>query len=117
MKDEDKTKQQPARQKPETTPFFSYYLIDPIQGLGWEITDAMESFWHWVTGAWYCNYCKRYHGRRITKYTIKPSPIKKLLVTLADRPLKDLQVCSLGRDAELQRQAKAENETVYRGPG
>ena len=88
MKDNDKGN---TTQKPETAPLFRYYFIEPIQDLGWEILDTLECFWRWFTGAWYCDHCKKYHGRRVTKYTIKPSPIEKPSEAIADRAAKDLR--------------------------
>ena len=96
-----KSKTDTNKPKPETTPFFRYYLIDPIQDFVWELQDALVGFWHWFTDAWYCDYCHKYHGRRVAKFTITQAPAQKIVNAIVGQSIEDLHVCSLGRDAQL----------------
>ena len=96
-----KSKTDTNKPKPETTPFFRYYFIDPIQDFGWELQDALVGLWHWFTDAWYCDYCHKYHGRRVAKFTITQAPVQKIVNAIVGQPIEDLHVCSLGRDAQL----------------
>lgn len=105
----NKTDTNKPRPKPESTPFFRYYFIDPIQGFVWELHYALVGFWRWFTDAWYCDYCHKYHGRRVTEYhgrrvtkfTITQMPAQKIVNTIIGQSIEDLHVCSLGRDAQL----------------
>lgn len=55
--------------KPETTPFFEYYIADPITGLGAGLVDMVQTAWRWLNDMWWCDHCKEYHGRRVHKFT------------------------------------------------
>lgn len=101
MKRNNKTDTNKPRPKPESTPFFRYYFIDPIQDFVWELQDALVGFWRWFTDAWYCDYCHKYHGRRVAKFTIAQAPAQKIVNAIVGQSIEDLHVCSLGRDAQL----------------
>ena len=52
--------------------FIRFYVLRPIARLVLAIASLLVSFWHAVTGAWYCDYCQKWHGRRVHKRIMRP---------------------------------------------
>lgn len=84
------------KQKPEATPFFQFYFVDPIRDLGYEFTDCIQSLWIWLNDMWYCDHCKKFHGRRVHKHVHHD--------VICDTHI-DKYICSLGVE-NLKQQAK-----------
>lgn len=84
--------QQRRNEKPTKDPFIKYYIIWPIENVIESIIDFFKGIWHKLTGAWWCDHCETYHGRRVHKFTYYNHHVK---------PSQEYYVCSLGRDAIL----------------
>lgn len=87
--------------KPTKDPFIKYYILWPIQDLGEELVSAIKWGWRKLTGAWWCDHCETYHGRRVHKFIYHPNLTEKITNTIVGKPIEDSNVCSLGRDAKL----------------
>lgn len=74
------------KDKPTKDSFFKFYIVWPLLNVGEDIRHCTVGAWRWFTGAWYCEHCERYHGRRVHKYD-----------------LGDWPVCSIGLEAHKQR--------------
>lgn len=59
------------KDKPETTPWFKYYIGDPLTDLGEAIVEKIHAAYIKVTGKWYCEYCGKYHSCRVHKHTVQ----------------------------------------------
>lgn len=81
--------------KPDTTPFFEYYIADPITGLVDELVDAVQTAWRWLNDMWWCDYCKEYHGRRVHKFKIEKRVGMHRIKPGVFSEYRDVWVCSL----------------------
>lgn len=52
--------------KPDKVPFFEFYIA-PI---GDAVCNLVTSLWHLIIGAWWCDHCGKYHGRRVRQFRI-----------------------------------------------
>lgn len=66
----------------EKEPFVEFYIMPVVDAF----REFFEDVWHKVSGAWWCDYCKRYHGRRVSSYKVLG-------------PFVNATVCSRGHDA------------------
>lgn len=83
--------------KPETIPFFKFYIVKPVKAIIRAIRDAAVNAHRMLSGAWYCEYCQKYHGRRVCKY--KYNKYEHGMWSIAYR-------CSLGEEAARNQKAK-----------
>lgn len=81
--------------KPEQTSFWRFYFVNPFIVLGADLAELFYQLYIHVTGHWYCEYCNKYHARRVHVFQISG---KNTLVTSGV----EVPVCSLGRDALIQ---------------
>lgn len=88
------------KQKPTKDSFIEYYILWPIQDLGEELVSAIKWVWRRMSGAWWCEHCETYHGRRVHKFLYKPTIVDKVACALSARCAEDKHMCSLGRDAK-----------------
>lgn len=54
----------------EKEPFVIHYIIKPIYFIQDTIANLTISAWRRIIGAWYCEYCKKYHSRRCARYKV-----------------------------------------------
>lgn len=86
--------------KPEQTSFLRFYLLDPVSDLGAELADVLQGIWHRLCGAWWCDHCQRYHGRRVKRWDILHSSLRsRPCISLNEVELNTRSVCSLGFQA------------------
>lgn len=64
--------------KPDKVPWFGMYIADPLQGVWYAVTRRVTTLYHKLIGAWYCEYCHKYHGRRVYKYKILRTNIDEI---------------------------------------
>ena len=88
------------KQKPTKDPFIKYYIVWPIQSRVETITNYFKRKWRKLTGAWWCDYCEAYHGRRVHKFICKLSFQEKVANSLVGKSLENKNMCSLWKDAQ-----------------
>ena len=82
--------------KPDKDPFIKYYILWPIQSLGEELFSAIKWVWRKLSGAWWCDHCETYHGRRVHRFLLKPNEVQETLKKWGY--YEDKYVCSLWKD-------------------
>ena len=90
------------KQKPTKDSFIEFYIVWPILDIGEAILRGSQWVVNKLTGAWWCDYCNKYHGRRVHKFTYTPSLANKIVGAITAQPVGDKYVCSLGRDDRLR---------------
>jgi len=88
---------QDKKQKPTKDPFIMFYIVWPIENAIEAIIDFFKGLWRKFTGAWWCDHCETYHGRRVHRF---------MYFRHAVDPRGEHYMCSLGRDAKLKRTKK-----------
>lgn len=89
--------------KPIRVSWMRFYVLAPVQSVWGNVKDFFIDLHIKLIGGWYCEYCKKYHGRRVLKY--KLIMVDKDGVIFGNGTLRndfkycDQLVCSLGRDA------------------
>lgn len=54
----------------EQEPFVVHYIVVPVLNISSKIAELAISAWRHITGAWYCEYCKKYHSGRCQHYVV-----------------------------------------------
>jgi hypothetical protein len=91
------------KKKPIAVSWMRFYVLTPVQSAWERVSDFFTEAWVAVTGGWWCEYCHKYHCRRVLKFKLT---FTKEGVQLPDTGTLrndfkycDRLVCSLGRDA------------------
>lgn len=81
------------KQKPTKDSFIKYYILWPIQNFIESIAIFFKKIWRRITGAWWCEHCETYHGRRVHRFYWNDWKAQQYLART------EHMICSLGRDA------------------
>lgn len=91
--------------KPQPTkdPFIKYYILWPIESVIESVIGFFRWVWRTITGAWWCDHCETYHGRRVHKFTYYNYHVT---------PRQEYYMCSLGRDAKMSEDKSQEPSSL-----
>lgn len=92
---------------PEEIGWLRYYVVRPVKDTVSSITEFLASIHIKFVGGWYCEYCRKIHGRRTYKFRMRQMHYDMLSRLTVDEKgiLDDVSreshrfTCSLGRDA------------------